>query len=85
MNAYTVDQVASLWHCQPSTIERFIERGEIKARRDGRIGARELVTVVKRQYAITARYLELRRGGLSARQAWPQANREYWRKKAARR
>lgn len=77
MNAYTIERVAEMWHCKPGVIRGLIERGEIKTRRDGQISERALRATIKRQTAFTARYLALKRGGMSADMALKQARREY--------
>lgn len=85
MTTYTIEQVAAMWHCKPSVIKGMIERGDLKARRDGLISDHALRVTIKRGQEITRRHFELRRGGIPPKQAYEQAEREYWQKRTARR
>ncbi len=77
-NPQTIAAVAAYLQVSPGVIKGLVKRGRIRARRDGLISNRALTTFIHRQQRITRRYCELYAGGrgLSAREAWAQAQAE---------
>jgi hypothetical protein len=74
MAAYTVEEIAQLWHTTSKVVQGIIDKGDLRARHDGKIADRSLAAYIRRQQRLTQIYLAKRRAGLSAKQA----HREVW-------
>lgn len=71
----TIQEIADYLQVKPGHVQRWIDDGHLKARRDGLISDRALTAYIKRQQRITRRWLVLyaRGHGLPSRKAWAQA------------